>query len=60
MFVTSMLGQSSGIAVDFPIELADVATGISTAGAAVLVLAFSVGIGFMLVKKLKRRIAGSV
>jgi len=57
----TMLGQSgTQWSVDFPIPLADVGSVIAQAGAAVLGLAFGIGIGFMLVKKLKARLTRSV
>jgi hypothetical protein len=56
----TMLGQSSTWNVDFPIPLSDVGSVIAQAGAAVLALAFGIGIGFMLVKKLKARLTRAV
>ena len=60
---TFAMAQDSGAtqtAIDFPIDLASLASSIATAGATVLVTAFAVGIGFVMVKKLKGRLTRSV
>lgn len=46
--------------VTFPIDPESVGTAIATAGGAILLIVFAVGIGFMLVKKLKKRLTSSV
>ena len=60
---TLAMAQDSGAtqdAISFPIDLASLATEIASAGALVLVTAFAVGIGFVMVKKLKSRLTRSV
>lgn len=47
-------------AITFPISPSSIVTSIVTAGATILVLVFGVVVGFTLIRKLMRRLKGSV
>lgn len=46
--------------ITFPIDQASIGTAVATAGALILITTFGVMIGFKLVRKLTRRVTGSV
>lgn len=55
-----MAQSATQTAIEFPIDLASLAASIATAGGTILVTAFAVGLGFVMVKKLKARLTRSV
>lgn len=53
-------GPPSMPAIEFPVDIASVASAIAVAGGLILLAVFGVAVGFALAKKLMRRIKGAV